>query len=734
MQKLNVNLKHCYGIKKLEHEFDFSVFHTAVIYAPNGVMKTSFAKTCKDISNTKKPYDQMDESLISKYDFLIDNTSSQINSKLVCVIEPYNEKAFDSEEKILTLLADETTRNEYLAIYNEIESLKKSTISSLKTISGSSNYEAEINESFSDLNKRNIFEIFDEILEDVKNYDNSFEFKYNDVFDKAGKVKKFLDENFILLQKYIDKYNELISDSSFFSKNADHTFGTTEAKNINKSLDGNEYFIAGHKLTLKTHGDVLGKERFSEIIDEEVSKIFSDTEIKMIFDKIDKALDANKELSAFKKVIEKDNSVLIRLEDYEQFRKEVWFSFLKQIEAGLISLVELYKNKKDELEAIIKKANDGKSAWEDAIEEFKRRFVNMPFSINIKNKADAVLNEQTPTFTFEFEGKSIERKNLIENILSQGEKRAFYILNIIFEIKSRQLQNQKTLFVIDDVADSFDYKNKYAIVEYLNDLSKDSNFYSIILTHNFDFFRTLQSRILTQTFKRSHSFIAEKLSDEIKLIVAGNKNVTDPFMSWRSDINKNEKHLIASIPFIRNLIDFKDGKNNDYLLLTHILHHKNEDTVNNIKASVDICIGDLEAIFSGVISGVNFEYVDNTKKLLDIIEELTIVIKNQPNSAAIVLEDKIILSICIRLKAELYILSKITDLSPISGSQTGKLVQRYKDEFVNDVAHGDAIKVLESVNIMTPENIHLNSFMYEPIMDMGIDELKSLHDEILKLT
>ncbi|MFO0704840.1 MAG: hypothetical protein U0517_02585 [Candidatus Andersenbacteria bacterium] len=71
-------------------------------------------------------------------------------------------------------------------------------------------------------------------------------------------------------------------------------------------------------------------------------------------------------------------------------------------------------------------------------------------------------------------------------------KGALYILNIIFEIRARKKANQKTLLIVDDIADSFDYKNKYAIVEYLKDISEDDNFFQIILTHNFDFQNNLK--------------------------------------------------------------------------------------------------------------------------------------------------------------------------------------------------------------------------------------------------
>ena len=49
--------------------------------------------------------------------------------------------------------------------------------------------------------------------------------------------------------------------------------------------------------------------------------------------------------------------------------------------------------------------------------------------------------------------------------------------------------------MVDDIADSFDYKNKYAIIEYLKDISQENIFKQIILTHNFDFHRTVSSRL-----------------------------------------------------------------------------------------------------------------------------------------------------------------------------------------------------------------------------------------------
>ena len=43
------------------------------------------------------------------------------------------------------------------------------------------------------------------------------------------------------------------------------------------------------------------------------------------------------------------------------------------------------------------------------------------------------------------------------------------------------------------------------------------------------------------------------------------------------------------------------------------------------------------------------------------------------------------------------------------------------------------LKILEKVNLMTPENIHVNSFMYEPLLDMSVNHLIDLYQEVKSL-
>ncbi len=733
MEKLTLKFENCYGIKKLEHEFDFSNFKTFEVYASNGVMKTSFAKTFDDYVNDRGSKDKVfnREPYERK---IVDENGTEIDKGNIFVINSFIDTKYVSDE-ISTLLVRSELREEYEKALKILDNAKKGVVSALKSNTQSSDCEKEIVRTFNDIGD-NLFEILESLFEVVsKEKYREYRFKYNNVFDNEV-VRKFIEKNKENLQIYHDKYFEILNSSDdFFS--SDGTFGTAQASGIAEAVSGDAFFNAGHKISLKNSKTISSSKDLTELIDEQINKVVNDPELRKQFDKIDKAL-RPKNIQPLKDIVDDDKSLLLELLNYDEFQRNYWKSHLSKIQEEIKPLNELYSQKKKEIETIITEANNESAEWKSTINTFKRRFVGLPFEIEVNNTKDSVLGLEKPELGIQFvdsetgEKEVVERDFLSENILSQGEKRAFYLLNIIFEIRARLIKGQETLFIIDDIADSFDYKNKYAIVEYLKDLSKEMNFYSIILTHNFDFFRTVQSRILIKEFKRSHSFIAEKINGEIKLIDAGKRNVTDPFSGWRNGVNTNEKYLISCIPFVRNLIDFKYGKNNDdYKLLTHALHHKDQDGL--IKATIDITIADIEAPCINTLSGIYFIFKDKNKKIIEIIDEQISAIKTSTNADTIVLEDKIVLAIGIRLKAEEYMWSQVTDKTSISGRQTGKLFGRYKDECKTNSTYEDAVKILERVNIMTPENIHLNSFMYEPIIDMGIGELKGLHTEVCGL-
>jgi hypothetical protein len=69
-------------------------------------------------------------------------------------------------------------------------------------------------------------------------------------------------------------------------------------------------------------------------------------------------------------------------------------------------------------------------------------------------------------------------------------------------------------------------------------------------------------------------------------------------------------------------------------------------------------------------------------------------------------------------------------IKSLNTNQTAKMADRYIKE---NPSKTKEIQVLKRVNLITPQNVHINSFMYEPILDMSDVELKKLCQEVSDL-
>lgn len=286
---------------------------------------------------------------------------------------------------------------------------------------------------------------------------------------------------------------------------------------------------------------------------------------------------------------------------------------------------------------------------------------------------------------------------------------------MIFEIQTRRKSQQETFIVIDDLADSFDYRNKYAIVQYLKDISDDGLFKLLIMTHNFDFFRTIESRFVGY----SRCLMATKNGAGIAISQAtGIRNIFAN--DWKPHFFVDQKKKIASIPFLRNLVEMTTGENDpNYQELTSMLHWK--------PSSPTITVGELDDIYNAICS-TNENSVHPNKLIQDLLwEEANACLAANANAN---LENKIVLSIAIRMAAEKFMIDKINDApfcAAITANQTHVLTEEYKTRFPGETMN---IAILDRVALMTPENIHLNSFMYEPIIDMSDEHLRKLYREV----
>jgi hypothetical protein len=725
MDIVKVDLKNCFGIGSFDFTFDFSgaTNKSYLIYAPNGTMKTSFAKTMETISknNGELPKDNIYAERISEY--RIDVDGQPINPSSILVVNSETED-LDTSNKISKFIASKDLKSKYDSIYNELNEKRKGYVTLLKEISRSTDCESELITTFKTNDKDNFFDVLEIAYKKMDDYEKlKIDFKYNTVFDKNNKVKGFLDRHKDMLDNYVSNYNELLSQSVLFRK-SNNSFGTTQANELLKSTEDNSFFDAGHKLIINSNIEISSFVGLKQLLDEELEKILNEATLKKEFEKIDKAIGSNAELREFKKVIENDNSLLVQLANFDEFRKKVWVNFIQNLKTETENIIQFYQSKKEDIEKVLIEAKKESETWNLIINKFNQRFY-VPFKVKLTNQEDIILKEQTASLEFEYRDTDInfidikERTQLF-NVLSKGEKRAFFILQVLFDIESRIINGEPTLLILDDIADSFDYKNKYAIIEYINELHKREDFRLIILTHNFDFYRTVGTRL---GISRSLIFMAIK-DNKRKVSLEKGQYLKDIFLYYKNNIKK-EKVFISIIPFFRNLLEYSDGQeSSEYLLLTSCLHFKPNSSSLKCIDIINILVSKFPSVN---VNNIRFE----NEFVITMIKSLAESISNDDQVDEINLENKIILSIAIRLLAEEYLISVLPEVSleAIGGCQTSKLINEYRIIYP---AHED-LQTFDKVALMTPENIHINSFMYEPLIDTSVYHLVSLYNEVKNL-
>ena len=742
MQELKIDLENCYGIKKMNETIDYSNNNVAIIYAPNGTMKSSLAKTFEAIRDDR----QVEEKI---YGFksscsISDEDNVAISKEQIIVINPFDENAYEGQG---LLMANEPLRKAYLNIHDSIESKKESLYSKIKEKFGYSN--------------RNNFDVKNTMLNDwgltvKKEYDCLIKIKellhdpmmncqlHEDDIDYASlfndKVYSMMKTGKTgeLIEEYENKYRELVDKSLYMQQGIiDHNnYG-----NISNALNANGFFAANNEVVLKakdgsTSITLKEQKELDDLIKKEKEQVLNSKEIKELFEKINKAISKNKDTQAFNAFLQTHQDIIVEYKDIDLFKKKVWVKVFLYYERLLDELIDDYNKAQEDLKKLRDDAREQVTDWKKALDLFKERFF-VPFSIEPSNQEDVILNMELPSFKYIFSDsrgeKEVTKDNLL-NVLSTGERRAYYILNMIFQILVAKKQGKECLVVLDDISESFDYKNKYAIIEYISDISEytDANdeklFKILLLTHNFDFYRTVSSRIT----KRGNSFIAFVDSDKIKLEKGQyTKNI---FMHYKNTLVKkySDNIMVASIPFVRNLIEYTEGDDNeDYLTLTSVLHYKEntrEITLNQIqdifnkywckKEPTTFAVGRERELVYDIL-------MQESEKITDI-EKLEI-------------ENKLILSMAIRLMGEEYMQNKIiSDLSNgqdilkdifSKKNQSAWLIKEYK-KHIND----NAMKTLEIVAMITPENIHLNSFMFEPILDMSLKHLYKIYNDVKALS
>ena len=735
---LSGHFENCYGIKEFDMGtgIDFSRSNKAIIYAPNGVMKTSFTKVFEDLSKGEAAKDRIFPSAVTSYSiryYTTDYVFTSANPRqipscnAVYVVNSFADNFEFTKETVSTLLADEATRNAYNVLIAQFMEQIKVFEAELAAKSGLtkpkvkptliSDFQLPITADWPDI----INTLHDQLqTEEPIIYLN--EIKYTELLSDKAIAAYGKTEFRRYIQQYIERLGELLQDSELLSNN----FTDRSAEALTKSFTTNDLFSVNHKVVLRDGTEICSLDEWKQVVDSQIQRMYADDTLRAAFEKLKKLLTANNEVDKARQIIIENQQIIPLLFELMHTKKRMWASYCSQMERSFNEYYDVITAFTTRVRELYERAEAQSERWKQVVEEFNRRF-RVPFTVQINNKSNFILKDEAPNLSFIYKrgsGENTESTDLTKEdllpSLSMGEKRAMYLLYILFDLERIRIQaaaGQKHLVITDDIADSFDYKNKYAIIEYLADLSKNTGIDLLMLTHNFDFYRTVKLRL---GVVRNNCFIAQKdESGKIKMDVFRYqkdffKNVIIAGING-TDAYKQKKMLIASIPFYRNLAEYC-GNEDDYLKLTCFLHYKTTpiDTQN-------ATLTDLWSIISGYVTGSTATF--GTEKFYDTVPFLATDIAMEDDDIS--LENKLIVSIASRLRAEMYLKTVITaQEGNCPDSDSNQMRDWY--EKARPYLTADEVTVMDEINLITPEAIHLNAFMYEPLIDVSIWSLNDI--------
>ena len=383
--KLSVDLKNCYGISELVHDFDFNITKGYAIYAPNGFMKTSFSKTFDDLANGRETKDVIFPNRESGRS-IKDEAGNDVTADSVFVVEPYN--ADFSSTKSSLLLVNSIVKQKYDDALKNIADKQSALFAKLKQLSGLTGRavtpETEILKCFG---KKTFSEFMESLEEKIQTATPSqlSTVVYAEIFN--DKTVGFLESGTIKeqLEEYIQKYNDLVSKSDVLSKQFNHYCAST----VNKQLKDNGFFEAKHTVNLRTKDgvkEISSAEELSQKIEDERNKILTDKDLSSKFDAIDKKIQ-NIELRKFRDYIFDNQHILPYLKNFKQLQKDLWISYLIDQKELYTEYLEVYRTNKATIIEAIEQAKSERTEWEAVVETFNKRFT-VPFKMIISNQED----------------------------------------------------------------------------------------------------------------------------------------------------------------------------------------------------------------------------------------------------------------------------------------------------------------------------------------------------------
>jgi hypothetical protein len=709
-----------YGIKKLKKSN--LINRNTIIYSPNGVMKSSLTDGLLDISLDQNPSDVFNDLAAS---FALINNGVSISEtttpKHLDLVVFKGEDIFDTvftDEKIAKIVVSPALKKQYesqiASIKDKMDEIKEIlAINVLDDKKGAKS--KKIDDFLGQFNGRSELEriasLFSAKHNDIKEDCSSI--SYTKIFN--SKTEAILNDN--TFKEKCDEFQKL-KDAKLDEIIFNSSFGITQLENSHKSLVTNKFYDAGHKLLINK--ETLDKSGVDKLIEDSIKNIYGSEEVKNSFLDAKKVLDANKDSREIVNAITENNWLLEKLTTPLEFKINLIFKKIENFEIEVDLARKEIEVAQEEIKKIYIEANKTESVWRKVVETYNQRFNNKHFDIKISNQVNAIIGIQEPIFIKVLKASGEEITEEIFKRFSSGEKRAIFILYFLFEIELKRMTGIPYTIVADDIVDSFDYKNKYAMIEYLSELSSEVNVQLIILTHNFDFYRSTCIALGGNLNSRLFGYID---TDNDVLLFNANSTDYESFELFRNWKTKDDStSLIALIPFLRNLVELQEGSASaNYNILCNYLHYN--------LSTPTLTLNGLGTIYTN--NGVMHTCATSTTTYWNLlIQEVKKI------SSPVVENDikkKIILGLFIRLASDYFLLEKYKNnnsgANPVvaSGSNWTKQLKKLSLNYLTD----EERKLFDRAITVAPSFIHVNSFMYEPLIDVGSDKLLSISKELI---
>lgn len=715
---MRIECNYCRGIKHLEADISLAN-GGAVIYASNGTFKTSLLDTLAGYSEGQSARDVLHSERTSTFR-ITDDCGQPLPPDSIHAIKRSSDLTalqFYSD----SMLASPGLKRLYIETARDMRDKKSNLINALVAAlkGGARSFTTDDVTSFME-GVAPTGKFHDGIRTLISEVDSGFDTSF---LDGITYPELFAKQRANIIVKPdvasgIEEYTETLSDMLAKTRYLTDGFTYANLTTLRDLLVKCGFFDAGHEISFRDSqtGALITcrtLSEFNKLVDEEVMRAFDTPEVRAKFDKVAKAFGISKAANDLKALFTNHPSILSELKSPETVRRAFYVRAIAQLRELADEYVASCDSSHESLMSIKKRIKEEQSGWESAMETFNARF-SVPFEVSIKNRDDVVVGDAVPVLEFTHEGKVIPQDTLF-NCLSTGERNAMFLLYTIFEMdKIEQAASSQTQYVFfDDPVDSFDYKNKYAFVEYVRDFAALHNIKVVILTHNYDFLRALSSRV-GDTFRRDDVLLCEQdTNGDLKFQKAEYlaKNV---LTQWRRDVSDGVTlSTVAAVSMVRELCEIKNDDPQTFGLLSEVLHGR--------PSSGTVMLSQLSQAYSDYLGAVP-SIADRPFQDICLSECRQIVSSQLPLEPRKLLAGKIVLSMGIRILAERKILPIWSQYNSGNAPSTyGKLLKQVRTLptstlEANGIFHQEMC-LLEEVALIAPSTIHLNAFMYEPIID-----------------